>query len=57
MTSHVEESSLKPELDTSFYSLEGEELEFFRKLTGITDEEKLKAHIVSVQVKAYQASL
>ncbi len=57
MTSHVEDSSLKPKLDTSLYSLESEELEFFRELTGITDEEKLKAHIVGVQVEAYQASL
>lgn len=57
MTSHVEESTLRPKLDTSFYSLEDEELEFFRTLTGITDEEELKVHIVDVQAKAYQVSV
>ncbi|KAF8962730.1 hypothetical protein BDZ97DRAFT_2020498 [Flammula alnicola] len=45
---------LKPKLDTSFYSLDADELAFFQHLTGIADEEQLKAHIIGVQAKAYE---
>ncbi|KAI8983392.1 hypothetical protein BD414DRAFT_442586 [Trametes punicea] len=40
-------------LDTSMYSLEGEELEFVQMQAGITEEEELKKHIIEVQSEAY----
>lgn len=36
-----------------YYSLKGDELDFFRSQTGIEDEEELKQHIIAVQKKAY----
>ncbi|KAF5327166.1 hypothetical protein D9619_004545 [Psilocybe cf. subviscida] len=39
-------------LDSSFYHLTDEEKAFFQQLTGIIDDEELKAHIISVQTKA-----
>ncbi|KAF5324136.1 hypothetical protein D9619_011098 [Psilocybe cf. subviscida] len=38
-----------------FYKLEGEELEFFQDLTKIKDKDDLRAHIVAVQRKAFEA--
>ncbi|KAA1474308.1 hypothetical protein DENSPDRAFT_323417 [Dentipellis sp. KUC8613] len=40
-------------LDEKLFSLSVEEKETFRALTGIEDEQELKAHILSVQAKAY----
>lgn len=40
-------------LDDSLYSLEGENLAFFKEQTGITNEEELKKHILGAQKKAY----
>ncbi|KAF8962729.1 hypothetical protein BDZ97DRAFT_1920297 [Flammula alnicola] len=44
--------ALKPKLDPSLYSLRADELAFFKSLTGIRDEEEVKAHIMDVQAKA-----
>lgn len=56
MPSHdsLDDPALGAELDTKDYSMEADELEFFRKLTGLQDEDDLKSHVVNVQVKAYQ---
>ncbi|TFY59596.1 hypothetical protein EVG20_g7726 [Dentipellis fragilis] len=40
-------------LDEKLYSLSAGEVETFRALTGIDEEQELKAHILSVQAKAY----
>ncbi|KAI9067915.1 hypothetical protein FKP32DRAFT_207472 [Trametes sanguinea] len=40
-------------LDPSFYSIDDEALEFMKTLTGITNPEELKRHIISVQAEAY----
>ncbi|KAF9524848.1 hypothetical protein CPB83DRAFT_577582 [Crepidotus variabilis] len=40
-------------LDPSLYSLQGEELAFIQKFTGINGEDELKNHIIEVQSKAY----
>ncbi|KAF9524847.1 hypothetical protein CPB83DRAFT_860575 [Crepidotus variabilis] len=53
MSSTNELKGVASSLDPSIYSLEGEELAFVQKLTGISDEEELKNHIISVQTKAY----
>ncbi|KAF8905736.1 hypothetical protein CPB84DRAFT_1835288 [Gymnopilus junonius] len=44
---------LKPKLDPSLYSLDPDEQEFFKELTGIQDDEILKHHILFIQAKAY----
>ena len=44
------------ELDESLYHLEGPELDFYRRETGIEDKEQLKQHILAVQRKAYEVS-
>ncbi|KAH9481459.1 Methyltransferase ausD [Psilocybe cubensis] len=44
----------RPKLDPSRYSIQEDERQFYELLTGIHDEEELKAHIVAVQAKAYQ---
>jgi hypothetical protein len=41
-------------LDPSLYRHDLEELQFFKKETGIQDDEKLKRHIIDVQRKAYE---
>ncbi|EJF60603.1 hypothetical protein DICSQDRAFT_155718 [Dichomitus squalens LYAD-421 SS1] len=38
-----------------FYSLSGDELSFFKTMTGITDEVLLKEHIIAVQRDAYKS--
>ncbi|KZP22750.1 hypothetical protein FIBSPDRAFT_738470 [Athelia psychrophila] len=46
-----------PELDHEFYyALAPHEMEFLRQQTGISDDAKLKAHLVALQEKAYKAS-
>lgn len=40
-------------LDPSLYSLKGDELESFKQLTGIGDDEELKEHILAVQREAF----
>ncbi|KAF9061466.1 hypothetical protein BDP27DRAFT_1385368 [Rhodocollybia butyracea] len=40
-------------LEEQYYNLDVEEHEFFKRETGIEDEEKLKEHIIAVQTKAY----
>ena len=42
-------------LDESFYSLDDEELAFFKANTKITDDDALKKHIMTLQAKAYEA--
>ena len=44
-------------LDPSRYNLQGERLEFYRKATGIEDEDQLKEHILAVQKKGYEVSI
>jgi hypothetical protein len=39
-----------------FYNLEGQELDFFQRLTKIENEDDLRTHIVDVQRKAFQVS-
>jgi len=46
--------ALRPPLNPDFYNLRQDESTFFQKLTGITDENELKSHIISVQAKAYE---
>ena len=36
------------------YSLSGDELRFYQTMTGITDEQQLKDHIIAVQREAYK---
>jgi hypothetical protein len=48
---------LRPKLDPGLYSPQDEELVFFRKLTGIEDENELKSHILTVQAKAYEVNM
>ena len=43
-------------LDESLYKLEGTDLEFYRRETGIDDPEVLKQHILAVQKKAFEVS-
>ncbi|TFK40030.1 hypothetical protein BDQ12DRAFT_711486 [Crucibulum laeve] len=52
MTSVV--STTKPPLDEEFYSLQPEELQFFKLHTRIDDDQELKSHIIDVQQKAYE---
>jgi hypothetical protein len=51
------EKPTKLPLDDKLYSLDAEELSFFQEQTGITDETKLKEHIIAVQGKAYKVRL
>ncbi|KIL67227.1 hypothetical protein M378DRAFT_73824 [Amanita muscaria Koide BX008] len=43
-----------PPLDESLYSLDEDELAFFKSETGINDEGELKKHILTVQARAYE---
>lgn len=43
-----------PPLDESLYSLDENELVFFKSQTGIDNEEELKTHILTVQARAYE---
>lgn len=40
-------------LDPSFYAPDEEEKAFMKVTTGIQDDEELKAHIITVQTKAF----
>ncbi|KAF9485220.1 hypothetical protein BDN70DRAFT_824365 [Pholiota conissans] len=51
---YFDNPQLRPKLDPSFYHLDADELAFFKTLTGISDEQDLKSHIISVQAKAYE---
>ncbi|TFY77546.1 hypothetical protein EWM64_g6466 [Hericium alpestre] len=42
-----------PPLDASLYSLNEEEVAFYKQQTGIEDDEELKRHIIAVQTEAY----
>ncbi|TDL28238.1 hypothetical protein BD410DRAFT_782209 [Rickenella mellea] len=53
-TSDPEKSYRDLPLDPSLYSLEGRDLEFFKRQTMITDDEELKAHILTVQAEAFK---
>ncbi|KAG6831621.1 hypothetical protein H0H87_004683 [Tephrocybe sp. NHM501043] len=44
----------RPPLDPTLYSLEEDELAFYKAQTGIKDETDLKEHILAVQEKAYE---
>ncbi|KAJ3551300.1 hypothetical protein NP233_g13106 [Leucocoprinus birnbaumii] len=41
-------------VDPSLYNLSREDLSFLRLLTGITDDEELKQHVLAIQAKAYE---
>jgi len=43
-----------PQLDESLYCLDPKDVEFFKKQTGITDDEELKELIISVSKEAYK---
>ncbi|KAM6495362.1 hypothetical protein JOM56_008068 [Amanita muscaria] len=43
-----------PPLDESLYSLDEDELAFFKSETGIDDEGELKKHILTIQARAYE---
>jgi hypothetical protein len=47
---------LPEELDPSLYTLSKDEADFFKQLTKIDDDEKLKEHIFAVQREAFEAS-
>ncbi|KAH9933146.1 uncharacterized protein BXZ73DRAFT_101113 [Epithele typhae] len=42
------------QLDPALYSLDAEEKAFFRALTGINNDNELKAHVIAVQKKAFE---
>lgn len=44
----------KPPLDDKLYDLDVDERSFFKKCTGIEDDEALKQHIIALQTKAYE---
>ncbi|KIL67221.1 hypothetical protein M378DRAFT_73806 [Amanita muscaria Koide BX008] len=43
-----------PPFDESLYSLDEDELAFFKSATGIDDEGELKKHILTIQARAYE---
>ena len=43
-------------LNESLYQLTGTDLEFYRRETGIDDEEQLKQHVLRMQKKAFEVS-
>ncbi|KAI6099303.1 hypothetical protein EDD16DRAFT_1497747 [Pisolithus croceorrhizus] len=45
-----------PPLDPGVYSLTPDEAKFFKAVTGIDDDEKLRAHILLTQEKAYKVA-
>lgn len=45
-----------PPLDNRLYIIGDVELAFFKEKIGITDEEELKQHILTVQAKAYKVN-
>ncbi|KAF8600505.1 hypothetical protein BDV93DRAFT_525383 [Ceratobasidium sp. AG-I] len=47
------ESLKRMQLDESLYSLAPNELEFYKSITGITDESELKQHIINIQTEAF----
>ena len=55
-THYFSDPTWKSPLNPDFYNLREDEREFFQKLTGIADDDALKAHIISVQAKAYEVN-
>lgn len=55
-THYFSDPAWKNPLNPDFYDLREDEREFFQKLTGIADDDALKAHIISVQAKAYEVN-
>lgn len=49
--------ALRLKLNSSYYYLQPDELAFLQHLTGISDEDILKQHILRVQAKAYEVGL
>lgn len=47
---------LSLEGSAAFLEFDKEQLEFFRKMTGIEDEDALKTHILAIQREAYAVS-
>ncbi|KAI0791856.1 hypothetical protein C8Q75DRAFT_715315 [Abortiporus biennis] len=43
----------QPPLSVDLYNLHPEEIEFFKKATGIEEDEELKRHVLEVQCQAY----
>jgi hypothetical protein len=52
----VEVQCPPPILDPSLYNMRSEDAAFFKKMTGIKDDETLKQHVLDVQAKAYKAT-
>jgi len=44
---------IRGELNPDFYNLSGQELDFFKRTTKITDDDALKQHVLDIQNKAY----
>lgn len=53
VSAHISLETVKHPIDESLYSITAEESTFFRRHTGITDEDELRKHILTVQAKAY----
>jgi hypothetical protein len=49
--------SVKYESDPSLYSINEDESAFFKQLTNIDDDEKLKEHIIAIQRESLQVRL
>ena len=43
-----------PPLDTAFYILSPSDKSFLKHWTGISDDEELRAHVLTVQKEAYE---
>lgn len=50
------ELASKSPLTPDFYNLRQDERENFQNLTGIADDDALRAHIITVQTKAYEVT-
>lgn len=56
MSTFFADPTTRPPLDENAFSLSPEALAFFKSHTGISDEDALKEHIITVQKKAYEVS-
>jgi hypothetical protein len=43
-------------LDATLFDLDDKHLKFFRSLTGITNDEEVKQHIMTIQARAYEVT-
>ena len=50
-------AALRAPLDDKLYSLDAEEIAFYKEKTGIHDDGKLKEHVVRVQHDAYEVRI